>query len=484
MTFLGGCRGLVARFWDKAHINAFVEPCPDFVLAVGDSIQFRATFMIQNAQSGMAGPYHNVMLYTSEERPKSFEWSLSYPPPSTGTTKYYPIGAAEITRTGVLIAKDTGVVYVHAKGAGKQASRVEMWIVPKVERFTLFPHDTSVQVGDTIFLNSDAALAKEFRQRNTFAWNIGLNNPEDRLLTRVERDPDVKPDYDPRKFPVVAVRAGTAKVAACFAGARRDTTTIRITGEPQVVNRNVAPRLRLTPADTTVYVGEDFSANLRILNANLGNGPYKWFTTTGDDSVYYDSANTGAITSAYGFDRLAFVRHVYFKPGRYPWSVTVSDAAGRGTTLRGTYTALIREFETRVVLPDGKRFVRLSAADEPDIAIALLQRKAKRLYPSHISGAFVLTRMSGVPPLLFGRTAFDPERDGRRRVQRDVNGDGELDDVFYVDKATLIRNGDLRPGRNRLVITGSAGRVDRQGRDSTTTFWVPIRAVVEFEAIP
>jgi len=73
---------------------------------------------------------------------------------------------------------------------------------------------------------------------------------------------------------------------------------------------------------------------------------------------------------------------------------------------------------------------------------------------------------------------------GRRRVSKDVNGDGEPDDVFYLDKATLRRNDDLRLGRHRLVVTGViAQRISRPGRKSAAGFWPPVRSLVEFNVV-
>jgi hypothetical protein len=482
---LGGCRETLARAIPKARIMAFASPCPDRILAVGDSLQFRANIMIQNAPGGMQGPFDNWTLYDSDGRPGSFRWSLSYPKPTTPPSRDYVAGKAEITPTGVLIARDTGTVHVHARSAGKNASHISIRIIPRVTRFALLPRDTSVKVGDTVFLRADAELARPMRPYVTyftFRWDSEPGGPMNDLLARVEQDPDDLTEVDVREFPVVAVRAGTARLTACFAGARRDTATIRISGEPLAVNRDVAPLLRVTPADTSVYVGDEVSARVRVLNANLFNGPYRLVASTGDGSLYYDSAGRGA-SSAFGFQRHAFVGHRYFKPGSYPVALTVSDSAGRSTTIRATVKVAVREFETRVLLPAGERAVRISGGG-PDIAIAFFANKPKHLWPQHIGGAFVLTEMEGVPPLLFGRTAFDPESDGRRRVTRDVNGDGQPDDVFYLDKERLRQNGDLHVGRNRLVVTGVIpGRITRPGRDSASAFWPPIRAVVQFDAI-
>jgi hypothetical protein len=483
---LGGCRAVVARFWSKAGINAHVNVCPDAVLAVGDSIQFHASIMISNAPGGMQGPFDNVTLYRSEEDPGKFTWSLSYPPPSAPKAQYYPIGGAEITKTGMLIAKDTGYVYVHVRGAGKNASRVEMRIVPRVTAFALHPHDTTIRVGDTLFLRADADLDGKYQYK--FAWQFGYyDTAETRRLERVERDPDSKAVRDERNNPVVAVRPGTTKIPACFAGARRDTATITTIGDVQVANRDVPPRLRLSPrGDTSVYLGDEFHQRVRILNAKLGNGPYRWKTTTGDGTVYFDSAKASGVQSAFGFEGTAFVNHRYFVAGKYPVITTVTDSAGRSTTVRSTYTATAREFRTMVLNPEGRRYVRLDTAGEPDIAIVLLADTAKQLWPAHIAGAIVLTRMNGVPPLLFGRTVFDPELDGRRRVTKDVNGDGQPDNVFYLDKAMLRRNGDLHVGRNRIVVSGVIGqRIVRPDRPPAEgNFYPPVRAVVEFDAIP
>jgi len=480
---LGGCREMIARFVPQARIRATASFCPNTVVAAGDSLQFRANFMIKNAPGGMQGPYDNVLLYRSEERPHAFQWRLSYPKPRTATSQPDAVGKAVITRTGLLIAQDTGVVFVHASGAGKDADPITMRIIPAVARFQLLPRDTSVRVGDTVFLRADAELAGPFRPYYTFLW-MEVPTPPPKLVERVEQDPDIRTERDVREYPVVAVRPGTVRVAACFASARRDTATIRISGEPRVANRDVPPSLRFKPADTSVYVGDEFHARIRVLNANLENGPYRWQTATGDGTVYSDTSKVTAVTSAFGFEGDAFVYHRYFAAGRYPVEITVTDAAGRHTTIRTTYTASVREFDMVVLLPDRQRQVRLSVDEEPDIAIAFIANPARGLYPQQIAGAFVLTRMAGVPPLLFGHTAFDPELDGRRRLRRDVNGDGELDEVFYLDKATLRRNGDLRLGRNRLVVSGVfAQRISRPGRESAAGFWPPIRGLVEFDVV-
>jgi hypothetical protein len=480
---LSGCREMIARFVPQALIRATASFCPATILPVGDSLQFRANFMIKNAPGGMQGPYDNVLLYDSDERPRAFQWRVSYPTPGTPAYPHDASGRAEITRTGLLIAHDTGVVFVNARGAGKDAEPIKVQIVAPVSRFLLLPRDTSVRVGDTVFLRADAELAGAFRPYFTFLW-MDVPAPSPKLVERVEQDPDIKTTRDVREYPVVAVRPGTARVAACFASARRDTATIRISGEPLVANRDVPPKLRFTPVDTGVYVGEEFHAHIRILNANLGNGPYRWQTSTGDGSVYSDTSKIMGVTSAFGFEGDAFVYHRYFAAGRYPVEITVTDSAGRHTTVRTTYTAAVRAFDMVALLPDSQRPVRLSVDEEPDIAIAVIANPAKGLYPQHIAGAFVLTRMSGVPPLLFGHTAFDPEPDGRRRVRRDVNGDGYPDEVFLLDKATLRRNGDLRLGRNRLVMSGViAERINRPGRESAAGFWPPVRGVVEFDVV-
>ncbi len=119
----------------------------------------------------------------------------------------------------------TGVVFVHARGAGKDADRIEIRIVPRVARFLLLPRDTSVQVGDTVFLRADAELAGPFRPYYTFLW-MEVPAPSPKLVERVEQDPDIRIERDVREYPVVAVRPGTTRFAACFAGARRDTATM------------------------------------------------------------------------------------------------------------------------------------------------------------------------------------------------------------------------------------------------------------------
>jgi hypothetical protein len=61
-----------------------------------------------------------------------------------------------------------------------------------------------------------------------------------------------------------------------------------------------------------------------------------------------------------------------------------------------------------------------------------------------------------------------------------------MDIVVYLDKKTLIRNGDLRVGRNRLVMTGvlRRGPTRLPGTFVPKPLDVPARGVVEFDVLP
>ncbi len=478
---LGGCRETAARMIPKAGVHLFSHSCPGGVLAVGDSLQLTATVMISNSHAGMSGPFDNRMLYTSSDNPGAFDWHVSHPPPSTPTAEYEAAGKADVTRDGVLIGRDTGVVYLNAISAGKSQYRVEMRIVPRVVRFALTPTDTAVQVGDTIWLRATVQLDGRWHVGDVFAWNEHRHIESGGPVSRVEPDPDA-PRRDPLSFPLVAERAGIARVTACLGGARVDTATIRVSGDPIVVNRDVPPRFRFLPGDTNTFDGEEVSGRVRILNERLHNGPYRWRVQMGDGTMYEDSVGTRGSYSAFGMARHVFARHRYFEPGRYDVVVTVTDSAGRSTDAGVTYVVQARRFEAMVLPPASGGPISLSD-DEPDLAIAVLTDTARRLWAPHISGAKVLTEMAGFPPLLFGRTEFDPERDGRRRVTRDVNGDGPKDVIFLLDERELMRNGDLRVGRNRISVRGVIQGVNRPNHPSGI-YYQRVEAEVEFTAVP
>ena len=68
----------------------------------------------------------------------------------------------------------------------------------------------------------------------------------------------------------------------------------------------------------------------------------------------------------------------------------------------------------------------------------------------------------------------------------DANRDGHVDSVVYLDKETLVRNGDLRVGRNRLVMTGALRQPPTRvpGTLVARPLSVPARGVVEFDVLP
>jgi hypothetical protein len=91
------------------------------------------------------------------------------------------------------------------------------------------------------------------------------------------------------------------------------------------------------------------------------------------------------------------------------------------------------------------------------------------------------------PPLRFGRTPLTRRPgEGSPFEYLDANRDGHIDIVVYVDKQTLIRNGDLRVGRNRLVMRGVRPGPWRRapGSPVATPLHIPARGVVEFDVLP
>ena len=473
---------MVASIVPQAGVNLFAHSCPGGVLAVGDSLQLTATVMISNSNAGMSGPFDNLMLYTSTDNPGAFDWHVTGAKPSNPATEYRGTGKADVTRGGVLIGRDTGFVHVNVTSGGKSQYREEMRIVPRVVRFAVTPADTAVRVGDTVWVSATVEMDGRWHESDVFRWEPPRDFHSHGPIGQVWEDPDA-PSRDPLVFPVVAERAGVAHVTACLAGARIDTATIRVTGEPMVVNRDVPPRFRLLPGDTNTFDGEDVSGRLRILDdARLGNGPYRWRAQMGDGTVYVDSAPHGGSGGFFGMAHPAYPPHRYFEPGRYEVVVTVTDLAGRSTDARVTYVVQPRRFEALALPPASGGPISLSD-DEPDLAMAVLTDTSRRLWAPHISGSRVLTKMAGFPPLLFGRTEFDQERDGRRRVTRDVNGDGLADVVFLLDKRELMRNGDLRVGRNHISVRGVTQPVSRPGHPSGVHYQ-RVEAEVEFTAVP
>ncbi len=474
---LGGCGEVAARLIPHAGVHLFAHSCPDGMLAVGDSLQLTATVMISNSRAGMSGAFDNYMLYTSSDNPGAFDWHVSYP-----TAEYGRSGKADVTRDGVLVGRDTGMVYLNVTSGGKTQYRKEVRIVPRITRFDVTPRDTAVKVGDTVWVRATVEMEGSWRRFGVFKWEVPRDLHTGGPVGPVWPDPD-GPERDRLLFPVVAQRAGIARMPACLGGARIDTVTIRVSGEPIVVNRDVPPRVRLMPGDTNSYDGDEVYGEMRILDDHrLNNGPYRWRVQMGDGTVYEDSMPYGGSASFYGMERHVYAGHRYFKMGRYDVVLTVTDSAGRSTEKRVTYVVQPRRYEAIVLPPASGGPISLSD-DEPNLAIAVLTDTARRLLAHQILEFVPFDEEPDFPRLLFGRTEFHSERTGWRRVARDVNGDGKEDMVFLLDKRTLIGNGDLRVGRNVIRMRGTTRQSVR--RDPPARSYRPkVEADIEFTAVP
>lgn len=473
---------MAARLIPQAGVNLFAHSCPGGMLAVGDSLQLTATVMIDNSSAGMSGPFDNYMLYTSSDNPGAFDWHVSYPPPSTPTVEHVRAGKADVTRDGVLIGRDTGMVYVNATSAGKTQYRKEVRIVPRIVRFAVTPRDTAVQVGDTVWVRATAEMEGRSSSRGVFSWKFPLDLTNAKgPVGLVWPDPDA-PERDPLLRPLVAEEAGISHMTACFGGARIDTATIRVSGEPIVVDRDVPPLVRLLPGDTNRFDGAEVHGYMRILNEYwLANGPYRWRVQMGDGTVYEDSIPYARPGRFFGMKRSIFAGHRYFEPARYDVVLTVTDSAGRSSEAKVTYVVQPRRYVAFVLPPTSGGPISLSD-DEPNLAIAVLSDSSRLLWAHDIAQFPGMHGFEKVP-LLFGRTEFEQEPNGWGRVTRDVNGDRIDDNVFLLDKRELIRNGDMRVGRNLIRMRGTTRQSVR--RDPSAGSYHPkVEADIEFTAVP
>jgi PKD domain len=475
---------LLARFDSDARVYVAADLCPAGILAVGERAQLVASVEAKDFGADYVSNLP-VKHYDSTQRPDLFHWSLAFP------TRHRQPARADITPTGIVAAADTGALYVHASSAGKTSHRFELEVVPRILRFSVSPRDTTVRRGDTLTLRMDLGLDGPSVPVREYRWNIPKMPVDTHLVTRVERDPwDQRDPFVPTPPPpefemrLVASYPGTLRFLPCAGGTRRDTVTIRITGDTVAPRRDVPPVVELSPAETTMYVGATFTNRFRIRNATLGNGPYRWRLSLGDGNVIVDSGGSSVrARSTFESEHALAVDHRYRTPGKFPVKLTVTDSAGRSTTVRTVYHVRLPVFQLMIHHPDTITVTRLRDGRR-DLAIAILAEKV-----ALVPGQLNLTSMSheDVPPVRFGRTPLTRRRGGPSPFESlDANRDGHLDMVVYLDKETLIRNGDLRVGRNRLVMTGvlPRGRTRAPGSLVTTPLNVPVRGVVEFEVLP
>ena len=477
---------LLARFDSDAKVYVAADLCPAGILAVGE----RAPFVASVEAKEFGARYVSnlpVKHYDSKQHPGRFRWTLAHP----SARSHQRSGRLDVTPGGIVVAGDTGVAYVHAASAGKMSHRFEVEVVPRIRRFSVSPHDTTVRRGDTLTLRMDLALDGPSAPLRAYRWNIPPMPVDTQLVAHVERDPWEKrdpfvPPPPPPEFELrlVASRPGTLRFVPCAGGMRRDTVTIRITGDSGPPRRDVPPVVELSPAETTMYVGATFTNRFRIRNATLGNGPYRWRLSMGDGNVIVDSGGSSLrARSTFESEHALAVDYRYRTPGKLPVELTVTDSAGRSTTVRTVYHVRLPVFQLMIHHPDTARVTRLRDGQR-DLAVAILAEQVA-LRPEGL----VLIPLSDedVPPVRFGRTPLTKRRGGPSPFEYlDANRDGHIDIVVYLDKETLIRNGDLRVGRNRLVMRGTIPRPPTRAPGSLvpTPFYVPARGVVEFEVLP
>ena len=475
---------LLARFDSDAQVYIAADLCPAGILAVGERAQLVASV---EAKEFGAGYVSNLPVkhYDSRQRPELFDWSLAFP------ARHRQPGRADVTPEGVVAAADTGLVYVRAASAGKMSHGFELEVVPRVVRFSVSPRDTTVRRGDTLTLKMDLALDGPSVPVRESRWNIPKMPVDTQLVTYVERDPWEQRDPFVPTLPasefelrLVASYPGALRFLPCAGGTRRDTVTIRITGDTAPPHRDVPPVVELSPAETTIHVGATFSNRFRIRNATLGNGPYRWRLSTGDGNVIADSGGSSLrARSPFEWERALAVDYRYRTPGKFPVKLTVTDSAGRSTTVRTVYHARLPVFQLMIHHPDTTTVTRLRDGRR-DLAIAILAEQVA-LVPGEL--ALIPLSDEDMPPLRFGRTPLTRRPGAPSPFEHlDANRDGHKDVVVYLDKQTLIRNGDLRVGRNRLVMTGALRRPPTRAPGSlvATPLYVPVHGTVEFDVLP
>ena len=474
---------LIARFDSDAEVYVTADLCPAGILAVGERQPFVASVEAKEFGSGYVTNVP-VKHYDSKQHPDRFDWSLASP------VRYQRAAKAEVTADGTVAPTDSGVVYVQAASAGKTSDLFELHVVPPILRFSISPRDTTVRRGDTLVLRMDLAMKGPSAPYVAYRWNIPWTGVDTQLVRQVERDPWERrdpfvPPPPPPEFEMrlVASHSGTLRFVACAGGTRRDTVTIRITGDPTPPTRNVPPVVELSPAETTMYVGATFSNKFRIRNATLGNGPYRWRLSMGDGTVIVDSGGSSLrARSTFESEHALAVDYRYRRAGRFPLKLTVTDSAGRSTTIKTVYESRLPKFQLMIHDPDTATGAQLRHSRP--LAIAILAENVT-LQPSQLA----ITPLSDedVTPLRFGRTPVATGRPGPSPFEYlDANRDGHMDVVVYLDKKTLIRNGDLRVGRNRLVMTGALRREPTRipGTLVQSPLYVPARGVVEFNVLP
>ena len=453
LAALTGCRELKARV-DNTSVNVSSPGCFG-AIGVGDSLQMRAVVASRNWTH-----------YTSDDNPKSFHWSVR-PDRNRG-------GAADISDRGLLVARAAGTLRVYAVSIG-DSDRTQVTVVPRVTWRGVSPRDTTIQTGDTLTLRIDADV-EGGRWYQYARWEMprySYDNPA--LITRVERDPDDRTPLDTRLFPIVAERPGEARIAMCAVGNRADTFVVRITGERIRQNRDVPPVVRLTPPETTVFAGERFHVPARLINSRLRNGPWRWQVAYGDGKVDTGTVMNGSETSAWGTTiSLGYNHtHVYNTVGTYTLTMTVTDSAGRKGTAQRRIHAIGYEYSAEAFPGQEEKVVRLGGGS--------------RTFPIAIYGQHPhwLARddpaFARVPLIKIGRTPWIYDRAAGITIEhRDANGDNRTDQVLHVDIRALMRNGDLRVGRNHLVITGAITHGAYEGQEVDFT---PFRAVATVDVV-
>ena len=473
LTLLSSCTEMYARLDDDATVRiAPPATCPEAMLTIGDSLPLAALMVSEYNASGLIT--RNDTLYRSRENPGKFSWSVRH------SNKYLTEPGARITSRGVLTAQDRGVVLVQAHSAGKSSEELAITVIPRVTRLSIEPSSASLRVGDTLTFQADVALDGRAPTSQEFSWMLWENPVNDRRLQPRVLGPYIQ-SSNFQALSVVAARAGTIRFHPCLGGVRRDTVTVTVTGEPRIVDRNVPPLLLTAPSDTTVFVGETFSTYVHVLNAGLGNGPYT-LRAAGEGLADTALQATGR-RSGGGIEYFLLKEHRYYTAGTFPVDVTATDSAGRSSTLRTVYTA-IEPVLSIIVNPDNSaNVVRLSDESRYVMVAVLAVPGSPRLIASIIDGA-PMDHEDPEPRARFGKTVYE-QRTGREREHRDVNGDYEPDLILYFDKATLVRNGDLRLGTNEVRFTSGIRRPSRwvPGRQLAVPVFTPVSGMARFTVV-
>ena len=223
MIVLSGCRETFARLVDAGVVMSASVCAREPMLAVGDSLQFVARVERRTRHSPSFNPLDGWVLYRSTSKPDAFQWSVRYPTPDP-RAGIEGTGEGQITRTGMLIGRAPGYLFVYATSAGA-TDLAKFLVVPRVTRFRLTPRDTTIRLGDTVVVRTDAALETQWSPQY-IVWNP---LPGGREGVAVRPSYDAAIDTSSREQRFVASSPGTLAVEVCLAGTRRDTVILRVT---------------------------------------------------------------------------------------------------------------------------------------------------------------------------------------------------------------------------------------------------------------